>query len=164
MVDNETQLVRGLQCLKSRGEANLVVQDIEVLSVIFQSVPATVLKTSFNRINFSIFEKDIGVLPYTLILGPLTIINWGRSFNKNLAHISVICMLWRENTCISLARLLCPWASPGKNIGVGCHALLQGIFPTQGLNLGLLHCNPGIETGSPTLQVNSLPSEPLGKP
>ena len=29
--------------------------------------------------------------------------------------------------------------SPGKNIGVGCHALLQGISPTQGLNTGLLH-------------------------
>ena len=27
------------------------------------------------------------------------------------------------------ARLLCPWDSPGKNTGVGCHALLQGIFP-----------------------------------
>ena len=30
--------------------------------------------------------------------------------------------------------------SPGKNTGVGCHALLQGIFPTQGLNSGLQHC------------------------
>ena len=30
--------------------------------------------------------------------------------------------------------------SPGKNTGVGCHALLQGIFPTQGLNPSLLHC------------------------
>ena len=30
------------------------------------------------------------------------------------------------------ARLLCPWDSPGQNTGVGCHALLQGIFPTQG--------------------------------
>ena len=30
--------------------------------------------------------------------------------------------------------------SPGKNPGVGCHALLQGIFPAQGLNPGLLHC------------------------
>ena len=29
--------------------------------------------------------------------------------------------------------------SPGKNTGVGCHTLLQGIFPTQGLNLHLLH-------------------------
>ena len=30
--------------------------------------------------------------------------------------------------------------SPGKNIGVGCRVLLQGIFPTQGLNPGILHC------------------------
>ena len=32
------------------------------------------------------------------------------------------------------ARFLCPWDSVGKNTGVGCHFLLQGIFPTQGLN------------------------------
>ena len=40
-------------------------------------------------------------------------------------------------------RLLCPWDSPSKNIGVSCHALFQGIFPTQALNPGLLyllHC------------------------
>ena len=40
------------------------------------------------------------------------------------------------------ARLLCPWNSPGKNTGVDCHALLQGIFPIQGSNpclLRLLH-------------------------
>ena len=37
-------------------------------------------------------------------------------------------------------RLLCPWDSPGKNIGAGCHALLQGIFPTQQSNPGLPHC------------------------
>ena len=30
--------------------------------------------------------------------------------------------------------------SPVKNIGAGCHALLQGIFPTQGSNPGLSHC------------------------
>ena len=35
---------------------------------------------------------------------------------------------------------ICPWNSPGKNTGVGCHALLQGIFPTQGCNPGFLHC------------------------
>ena len=41
------------------------------------------------------------------------------------------------------ARLLCPWDSPGKNTGMGCQALLQGIFLTQGSKLGhlhLLHC------------------------
>ena len=37
-------------------------------------------------------------------------------------------------------RLLCPWDFPGKNTRAGCHFLLQGIFPTQGLNLGLLYC------------------------
>ena len=36
------------------------------------------------------------------------------------------------------ARLLCPRDSPGKNTGVGWHALLRGIFPTQGVNLCLL--------------------------
>ena len=33
-----------------------------------------------------------------------------------------------------------PWGSPSKNTGVGCHALLQGIFQTQGLNPGPPHC------------------------
>ena len=35
--------------------------------------------------------------------------------------------------------LLCPRSSPGKNTGVDCHSLLQGIFLTQGLNSHLLH-------------------------
>ena len=37
-------------------------------------------------------------------------------------------------------RLLCPWNSQGMNTGVGCHSLLQGIFPIQGSNPGLPHC------------------------
>ena len=40
-------------------------------------------------------------------------------------------------------RVLCPWDFPGKNSGVACHFLPQGIFLTQGLNpclQGLLHC------------------------
>ena len=36
--------------------------------------------------------------------------------------------------------LLCPWYFPGKNTVVGCHFLLQGIFPIQGSNSGLWHC------------------------
>ena len=38
----------------------------------------------------------------------------------------------------------CPWDSPGKNTGVGCHSLLQGIFPSQGLNPGLPHCRQSV--------------------
>ena len=36
------------------------------------------------------------------------------------------------------SRLLCPWDFPGKKAGVGCHALLQVIFPTQGSNWHLM--------------------------
>ena len=36
--------------------------------------------------------------------------------------------------------LYSPWNSPGQNTGVGSLFLLQGIFPTQGSNPGLLHC------------------------
>ena len=56
----------------------------------------------------------------------------------------------------SPTRFLCPWGSPGKNTGVGCYALLQRIFPTQGSNphrLCLLHCQAG-----------SFPLVPPGKP
>ena len=51
------------------------------------------------------------------------------------------------------SRLLCPWDFPGTNIGVGCHFLLQGIFPTQGSSADLLHW-----------QVDSLPLSHLGSP
>ena len=38
------------------------------------------------------------------------------------------------------ASLICPQVFPGKNTGVGCHVLLQGLFLTQESNPGLLHC------------------------
>ena len=40
-------------------------------------------------------------------------------------------------------KLLCPWDFPGKNSEVGCHFFFQGIFPTQGSNLHLLHWQMG---------------------
>ena len=46
-------------------------------------------------------------------------------------------LLWSLG--LSLAKLLCPWNSPGINTGMGYHFLLLGIFPTQGLNLYFLH-------------------------
>ena len=49
--------------------------------------------------------------------------------------------------------------SPGKNTGGGCHALLQGIFSTQGLNPGLPHCSRILyhlsHKGSPAIHINS---------
>ena len=45
------------------------------------------------------------------------------------------------------ANLLCPWGFPGKNTGVGSYALLQGIFPSQGLTPGLPPLLSGKNTG-----------------
>ena len=69
-------------------------------------------------------------------------------------------------SCSSYVRLFAPhwtvahqaplWNSSGKNTGMGCQALLQGIFPTQGSNPHLIM--------SPALQVGSLPLVPPGKP
>ena len=56
-----------------------------------------------------------------------------------------------ETPWMESARVLCPWDVPGKNTGVGCHFLLQGIFLTQGLNPRLLNW-----------QADSLPLSHLG--
>ena len=52
--------------------------------------------------------------------------------------LSRVLLLWSHG--LQPAGFLCPWDFPGKNTGVGCHFLLQGIFLTQGLNLHLQHC------------------------
>ena len=88
--------------------------------------------------------------------------------------------------------LYSPWNSPGQNTGVGSLSLLQGLFPTQGLNPGLPHCmqilyhvnhrgsprilkwvacpfpirssRPRTQTEVSCMQADSLPAEPPGKP
>ena len=69
---------------------------------------------------------------------------------------------------LSPTRLLCPWDSPGKNSGVACHALLQGIFLTQELNPCPLDWKYGIlTTGTPVcvcaklLQLCLIPCDPM---
>ena len=58
--------------------------------------------------------------------------------------------------CSSPGSLLCPWGSLDKDTEAGCHALLQGIFPTQASNPGLLRLLHW--------QVGSLSLAPPGKP
>ena len=58
-------------------------------------------------------------------------------------------------------RLLCPWDSPGKNIGMGCHFFLQAIFPTQGSNPHLLSLLHWKMDSFPLSHLGS-PKEPLG--
>ena len=71
--------------------------------------------------------------------------NWKVSHGDETRYLTVItravlCLVAQSCPTLMPARLLCPGDSLGKNTGVGCHALLQGIFPTQGLNPDLLHC------------------------
>ena len=95
---------------------------------------------------------------------------------KPLTQVSESCSVMSE----SLPLHGLSWNSPGQNTGVGSLSLLQGIFPTQGSNPGLLHCrqilhqlshkgsprtlewvaypfsrdlpDPGIEPGSPAVR------------
>ena len=57
------------------------------------------------------------------------------------------------------ARLPCPWDSPDKNTGVGCHFLLQGEFPTHGWNPRLLHWREGWGGWFFTTEPPAMPSE-----
>ena len=84
---------------------------------------------------------------------PCLIVNWGRGQKKKVSQqretkvcdcLGFVCVLVLADSLqphgLQPTRLLCPWGFPGKDTGVVCCFLLQGIFPTQGLNLGLLNC------------------------
>ena len=62
-------------------------------------------------------------------------------FNKKLPSYMVLVL--RHFSCVWLFVTQwvvdCPWDSPSKNAGVGCHAPFQGIFPVQGLTPYILH-------------------------
>ena len=84
----------------------------------------------------------------------LPVLEWGAIAFSETMHTPLLCV------CAQSCPTLCdsmdcnpPDSFPGKNTGVGCHSLLQGIFPTQGWSLGLLHW-----------QVDSLPVSQPGKP
>ena len=71
--------------------------------------------------------------------------DWTQHLRVQVIALSLA--VWVQTpTCVRLfvtpwttsARPFCPWDSPGKNTGVGCHFLLQEIFPTQGSNPHLL--------------------------
>ena len=68
-------------------------------------------------------------------------------FVQLLSHVHSFETLWTV-----VIRLLCPQDSPGKNTGVGCHFILQGVFP--------IHIKPM----SPALQADSLPMNHLESP
>ena len=68
-------------------------------------------------------------------------------FSWNSLAFSVLCLVAQSCPTLcnpmdySLPGSFCPWGfSKQEYCGVGCHALLQEMFPTQGSDPGLLHC------------------------
>ena len=100
-------------------------------------------------------------------LEPVNVTLAGNSIPEDVvklrSHGTVMCMCSVVSDSLQLhglqpIGLLCPWDSPGvKNTGVGFHFLLQGVFPTQGLNSSVLHLlhwhlgpSPLAQPGKPT--------------
>ena len=100
-------------------------------------------KTSFifhirlEKAPFDQFLSDLKISPF------LKIPVWKRKHSTACAVLLLVTQscptLWDPMDC-SPPGFTVRGDSPGKNTEVGCHALLQGIFPTQGSNPGLPHC------------------------
>ena len=77
---------------------------------------------------------------------------YNSSISKYVCLVTQLCMTLCNPMKCSLPGSSIHGVSPGKNTEMGCHALLQGVFPNQGSN------------GSPALQVDSVLTKPPGKP
>ena len=99
----------------------------------YLTFPQLHFTASYGGTNFT-WRKTHNIHVLSLLL--YLYYKWKLGSVKSLSHI------WLCNPMDCSWPGSCPWNSPGKNTGVGSHSLLKGIFPTQGLNLGLLHCTP----------------------
>ena len=63
-----------------------------------------------------------------------------QTVNDVLCYVIHSCPTLRDPHGLQPTRLLCPWESPGKSTGGGCHTLLQGIFLTQGTCISSVSC------------------------
>ena len=90
----------------------------------------TVLSVSFRGALYSSVNKD-NVKEWNVQM---------LSFERVLCFVTQLCPTLCDPMDCSPPGSSVHGDSPGKNTGVGYHALLQGIFPTQGSNPGLLNC------------------------
>ena len=122
--------------------------DTDLISLWY--IPRSVIAGSHNTSIFSFFEASLFLIVAVPIYNPTSSIQWFPFFRFSPALIS--CLF--DYACLVASvvynslqlygpypnRLLCSLDFPGKNTRMGCHALLQGIFLTQGLHLHLLNC------------------------
>ena len=110
------------------------------------NIPKCTTLSNSNPLNF-IFSIRHHSLPFVKMehKSPTVTTSWvSASFVRRplctCILVAQLCpILWDPMDC-SLPGSSVHGDSPGKNTGVGCHFLLQRIFPTQRLNPGLLHC------------------------
>ena len=117
----------------------------EALSWPFLSTPSYItqhLLLQSTHARFSYLFPLLGVISKTSACPLLCSNNLTSALQCMWAHllsrVQPFATLWTVGSSVGSSRLLCSWNFPGKNAGVGCHFLLQGIFPTQGSNLHLL--------------------------
>ena len=118
----ELQKKEGLQCTAISFEKLLL------------WVKFTFIERKQPRNQKSTILSTINILCALVVLYIYNMINTRILVLSRFSRVRLFSILWTIAT-----RLLCPWDSPGKNTGAGCHFLLQGIFLTQGSNLHLLH-------------------------
>ena len=129
--------------------------------MIFSTVIGVHIKNEDKQINY---QKKVNIMNFKLSLSLSA---------QLLSHALLFATPWT----VARQAPLSTGDSQSKNTGVGCYALLQGIFSTQGLNPGFLHCrqiflsseppgkpkNTGVGSGSPACQAGPLPAELPGK-
>ena len=114
------------------------------------------------------------ILPRTFLVSAMEIPHPGKtqafgspslSFIVLTVKLAQSCPTFCDPHGLQPTMLLRPWDSPGKNTGVGCHFLLQAIFPTQGSNPGLPRCRQTLyhlsHQGSPSKAVHTYKAVPL---
>ena len=121
--------------------------------------------TSYLLKSYTVMHSDDvspSKLPFTFPLGPyhlryfITCIIYPTTCKHMRARRQSSLTLCDPMNC-SPPGLLCSWDSPGKNTGVGCHFLLQVIFPTQGSNSSLLNLPKLVSLVGSVLQMETQP-------
>ena len=114
------------------------------------SFPCVLKDTRLSNEHFTVLIRPVVI--YSMRVSYMSALSRedGTNTSSRLSTVLGMCMLSHSVMSdslqphgLQLVSFLSPWNSPSQSTGVGCHILLQGIFPTQGLNpclLCLLHC------------------------
>ena len=115
----------GLPFLSPRDLPNLGIKSASLCLLPWQA-DSFINSATWETIN----PYSLPIRKIMLSLSFLFVLIFKKAFYFVLKWIEVKVTQLCLTLCNPVDYLLCPWDSPGKNTGVGCHFLLQGIFPT----------------------------------